>query len=649
MIDLDTLHLDGWLSYDKAKIKLNSKGVTLIHGKIGAGKSAILEAIFYLLFGKTLRGKDSVNSLPNKILAHGYEIALDFRIDGVSYKIKEIRGRVDKGLYFYKEGELERGESDPDTRKKILDTLGISASEFESIAFLGQKQSQTLVEGTPGDRAKALVAIFGLNRYDASIKRCTELIKELNQRVGEQSQKVAQVTDEVANLHSMLKDTVEPDPEEIRKKKDKLKKVTEAIDSTETKLSRLHELIEKSKHTIGMADAMAVQLEKAETIQMELEQLKKKVKQQKWPEEDVEELGLTVTELGQNRARYAAIVEQSNNELNRANEFENVCPVDNKECPADVPRNSKKKVVAACQERIAEAEKALKKIDKEIDVVKQRHQSASEKERLIHVTKSKLATLQALKVDQVPDTKEAESTLKKCKEALAIGGNRLKELHEAQGVLRIDIGTEAKAKDIKQRIMNSIEQREKQVEEQKTKLEELALENKYLAASLSVLKKTRMYKIDLVLKLLNQYVNEVLDRISDSEYKAQFVSQQSDAKGDKILDKIGILVSDSYKTIPVELCSGGQRDEVGLSVLLSTWKAAYALSSKSVSSLWLDEAFGALDQETIDRVFQSVVDVAAELGARTVKIISHRNLDSRLFDDVWNIKIRDGISTIKVT
>jgi DNA repair exonuclease SbcCD ATPase subunit len=259
-----------------------------------------------------------------------------------------------------------------------------------------------------------------------------------------------------------------------------------------------------------------------------------------------------------------------------------------------------------------------------------------------------MSTLKSLAVGDIPDTKEAESTLQKCRTALEIGETRLRELQEAKESLYIDLGVQAKAKDLKQKIANSIEEREKQFEAQKQELDKFNFESQYLAAALSVLKKTKMYKIDLVIRLLNEYVNDILDRISDSEYKAQFTSQQNDAKGDRVLDKIGILVSDAYKTIPVELCSGGQRDEVSLAVLLSTWKAARTLSKKAVSSLWLDEAFGSLDQETIDRVFQAVVTVAGELGAQSVKIISHRELDSRLASYIWKIKMLDGISSLKI-
>jgi DNA repair exonuclease SbcCD ATPase subunit len=158
----------------------------------------------------------------------------------------------------------------------------------------------------------------------------------------------------------------------------------------------------------------------------------------------------------------------------------------------------------------------------------------------------------------------------------------------------------------------------------------------------------KMYNIDLVLQLLNSHLKEILEKISNEEYKAEFISQRTGSDKKKKLDKIGILVYDSYKVLPIEVCSGGQATEVGLAVLLSTWKTANSISQKGVASLWLDEVFGPLNEEIINRIFDSVVEIANELGATSIYIISHRDLDSRLFDYFWDLEREDGITNTKI-
>ena len=79
MITLKKLTLNRWLSYDHAEFDLSEDGVTLIKGQSGCGKSAICEAISYLLFGELIRKKTSVDDLSNKII----NVWFAFLYDGV--------------------------------------------------------------------------------------------------------------------------------------------------------------------------------------------------------------------------------------------------------------------------------------------------------------------------------------------------------------------------------------------------------------------------------------------------------------------------------------------------------------------------------------------------------------------------------------
>lgn len=168
MITVKTLHLDGWLSYDKATIQLDTPGIVAIKGETGSGKSAIFEAVYYLLYGDTIRKKSSVTHLPNKILNNGYDISLEFDIDGACYRIQEIRDRENAGLHLYKGKNRDLiSEKDPrDTRKKLVEIMNMEKDEFQSIAFVGQQQASILLSGTSNKRGALITLIFGLKKYD---------------------------------------------------------------------------------------------------------------------------------------------------------------------------------------------------------------------------------------------------------------------------------------------------------------------------------------------------------------------------------------------------------------------------------------------------------------------------------------------------
>jgi len=157
-----------------------------------------------------------------------------------------------------------------------------------------------------------------------------------------------------------------------------------------------------------------------------------------------------------------------------------------------------------------------------------------------------------------------------------------------------------------------------------------------------------MHKIDYVLELLNTTIQKNLDFISGGLYQAQFTSQKMDSKGKRLLDSIELNFADQYKAIPIELASGGQRAQVSVSVICSVFEVARKLTSKSVSSLWLDEVLGPVSEDVIDRVFEALLKLSAKLGADSIKMVSHRSLDERLFDHVWTTSLVGGITQIEL-
>ena len=251
------------------------------------------------------------------------------------------------------------------------------------------------------------------------------------------------------------------------------------------------------------------------------------------------------------------------------------------------------------------------------------------------------------KLSEMKKLQEQNEKLRKYRDLIIIRKDRLEKLHSKKEEMLSKITIAQQKEELRERVNNTLEEKEQRIQKLKKQIRNKSIEVQYLSGALAVFKKMKMYKIDLVLQLLNTHLKTILDRISDGEYKAEFTSQKQTADKKKTLDKINIVVYDSYKMLPIELCSGGQSTEVGLAVLLSVWKTANAISQKSVSSLWLDEVFGPLDTDIINRVFDSVIDIIKEMGATSVKIISHQDLDSRLFDDFWYAYRKNGISRIK--
>ena len=646
MIQLHTLKLDGWLSYNKVEIPLDKKGITWIRGKIGAGKSAILEAIFYLLFGKTLRKKTIVANLPNKILNNGYDISLDFSVDNARYFVQEIRERKKHGLYFTKNGVSFVGKTDPETRARIQAALGMSPDDFRAIAFLGQRQSQALVEGDEAERAKTLVDIFGLEKYTDIVEACSKDVKKNIDEKKELTTTLAQYEQDFESLEKSL--IIEDEPDEVVPTAADIKHIDAKIEKVENKISFIQKKTEEVNKVIGKVLALSRQREQVQKIEEQIRTIKKDLQKRDAPTKELETLEEELQVANKNYILAKQRLEDTEAQIEKATKLKNVCPIINDTCPADVPIKHQKKILQACQKEQLGVEKNVTKLGCTVrELTKERNNTEAYEENRAELS-SKRSILKSLALlEDVPSAEEQNEKLRKYRDLIIVRKDRLEKLRSKKEEMLSKITIAQQREELRERVNNALEEKEQRIQKLKKQIRNKSIEVQYLSGALAVFKKMKMYKIDLVLQLLNTHLKTILDRISDGEYKAEFTSQKQTADKKKTLDKINIVVYDSYKMLPIELCSGGQSTEVGLAVLLSVWKTANAISQKSVSSLWLDEVFGPLDTDIINRVFDSVIDIIKEMGATSVKIISHQDLDSRLFDDFWYAYRKNGISKIK--
>jgi DNA repair exonuclease SbcCD ATPase subunit len=646
MIDLQKLTLDGWMSYDKATFRLNLPGITRISGEIGSGKSAILEAIFYLLFGKTLRDKESIDNFVNKVLNQGYDIKLWFTLNGVPYAIREVRGRPKRGLYFYKNDKDLRGKSDPETRKIILQTLGMTSDDFRSIAFLGQRQTQLLVGGKPSERAKAIVDIYALDKYDELITACDADVKEAIQEKKTLAEDFKRYAQELENLENSLID--DGDSEEFDPKD--LTELETKIDSIAKKISKIRVLSQQVQNTITRLTTLDEQRQRVRKLSVEINKLKAERAKYRKPDVDITDIEDLLEDLQEEHAAASHRLKRAKQEIENAKEMTNTCPINNKKCPVNVPIDNKEAIIGKFTTQAKKARKEAAEIESEVKKAKKKKNLIQKYESIendIRNKKDAIKGFQDTKLEKV-NVKEEQKKLKKYNDGIEQGNEKLNELITERTELKAALAVSEEKKSMREKINEALAEKEEAVTNLKEEVAKKSIEAQYLAGALAVFKKMKMYKIDLVLQLLNTHLKEILEKISNGEYKAEFISQRTGSDKKKKLDKIGILVYDSHKVLPIEVCSGGQATEVGLAVLLSTWKTANSISQKGVSSLWLDEVFGPLNEEIINRIFDSVVDIAHDLGATSIKVISHRELDARLFDYLWDLEREDGVTNVNI-
>ncbi len=168
--------------------KLTSKGLFGIFGPTGSGKSTIIEAIVFSLYGKIPRNsRDFINSLCNSMFV---SFEFELTIDGQKKKYiveRKISRDTKKSTYKTVISRLrERGDTDNilaekerELQQKIIELIGLTADDFTRSVVLPQGKFSEFLKLTGRDRRDMLERIFGLEKYgNRLVSRIREMRKE---------------------------------------------------------------------------------------------------------------------------------------------------------------------------------------------------------------------------------------------------------------------------------------------------------------------------------------------------------------------------------------------------------------------------------------------------------------------------------------
>ena len=204
------LHVSGFLSYrDPVDLDFSSFELACISGNNGAGKSSLLDAITWALFGQARKKDDDLIYLGAKAA----EVIFDFTYEANTYRIKRYKAKekatlleynilkmgipYDPGLEVASLAEDSARSSGKkksawnsltetsvrETEKAIQRTLRMDYDTFTNASFFLQGKADQFAQQAPADRKSILGKILGLDEWENYRDRAVEERRNLEDEV----------------------------------------------------------------------------------------------------------------------------------------------------------------------------------------------------------------------------------------------------------------------------------------------------------------------------------------------------------------------------------------------------------------------------------------------------------------------------------
>jgi exonuclease SbcC len=223
------LIISGFLSYrEKVEIDFSGFDLACISGANGAGKSSLLDAITWNLFGEARKNDDSVINLHPSV--NSAEVTFYFEYENNIYRIYRSYPRNKSVVLEFhiltnpesywngSEQQLEwktlTERNKTETQKRIQKVLNLDYETFVNASFFLQNKADQFAQQTPSERKRILSNILGLDIWEIYRERAAERRRDAEL--------------EAKNLEFRLQE-IEQELQEEAERKSFLKKVEEDL------------------------------------------------------------------------------------------------------------------------------------------------------------------------------------------------------------------------------------------------------------------------------------------------------------------------------------------------------------------------------------------------------------------------------------
>jgi DNA repair exonuclease SbcCD ATPase subunit len=596
VITLEKLTWDNCFSYGTNNtIELNDNTLTQLIGTNGAGKSSIPLILEEVLFNKNSKGIKKAD-IANRTANNGYDISLDFSVNEDSYHIDVVR-RANIKVKLLKNGEDISSHTATNSYKTVEEIIGIDFKTFSQIVYQNTNASLQFLTATDTNRKKFLIDLLQFDKYVAYF----DVFRELSRTLGAD---VSRVQGKIDTIEKWLNDNKLEDTSLLSKMD--LPKYSEEDGKTLRSLQIEFENISENIKKINQNNHYRKELESIDIHEFRrlLSQYPELVETDKW-----------LTGLGTWKAE--KMHEQSM--LDKYQELleteDHVCPT----CGEDIDVEFIKGQMVEHEDRIEACEKFSQKDKERLAEAQEANSIHEEAKRGIAHWEEIYRSIDQNLTSTIPNADELSTQISELSNEYR---NYQTDLQEA-----IDHNNNVERHNT--RIGIIIEQ-ETQFESELAELIEGLDTISDKLASVEILKKAfstnglLAYKIENLVKDLEELTNEYLAELSDGRFSLEFVV---------LNDKLNVIIEDNGKSVDILSLSAGELARVNTATLLAIRKLMSSISKSQINILFLDEVTNVLDELGKERLVEI--------------LLKEENLNTYIVSHGWTHPLLEKIEVIK--
>ena len=676
---LVSLNIKNYRQFKETSVEFPD-GIIGIVGLNGSGKSSLVEAVAWALYGNVAArtGKDIIKRDTAPASA-SCEATLEMTLNGDSYKIiRALKGSSLLGeATIYVNGRL-LANSVREVDKAVAHTLNMDYNSFYTSFFAQQKELNRLTALRPAERKDTIIRMLSIDAVDKAIdlirtearraKERSEVIKEglpdKNILIAEQMAKRKEfegVESSYKDHQKILSEIAERKraiAEKFNKEKEKYEKYNEfrleytkistAKKGHEAELERLRE--ERDKNYPSQLKELEIKKAKLESFRKDLAGKDKKALELRTLEEEE-------SKLDSQRDELIILLEQISSLREKEAGLERLknCPTcglpltgKNRETIKKHFLEEKKKIElklkklpekAKLESQIKELEKSIKKLSDELGVLKERADRFASLDREIKKDAENLSKVKT----------ESEERIKKLKEDLAQEERKLKEIEKAGKELAFD-------KETHDKLAREYEEIQDIESTQKDKVHKFELEHKTIFKDLE--------RIELQLKDYDKKETEIKSLIKDQERRSKLAEIMDDFRINlisrirpELSDVAGRLFSNltdgKYGSLELDenyemwimdngvkyqlsRFSGGEGDLANLCLRLAISHLISASSGTEGGFIILDEIFGSQDVTRKNSIMTALAQLSKQY--RQIILITHVEEIKDFFEHIIEVE-----------